>query len=269
VWTFFEGPPTANGRPGTHHVEARTFKDIFPRYRTMKGYHVRRKGGWDCHGLPVELEVEKELGLDSKAEIEAYGIEAFNARCRESVLRYVDAWEELTDRIGFWIDTDDPYRTMDPTYVDSLWWALKQLWDRDLIFEDFRVAPYCGRCGTALSDAEVAQGYEEVDDPSVFVRFPVLDGPLGERGASLVVWTTTPWTLLSNTACAVGPDVRYQLVRTSAFGVRTSCSWSPPTSPTPSSARTPRARSSRSSPPTTSSASTTRVPSTSPPRRPP
>jgi isoleucyl-tRNA synthetase len=217
-WTFFEGPPTANGRPGTHHVEARTFKDIFPRYRTMKGYHVRRKGGWDCHGLPVELEVEKELGLDSKAEIEAYGIEAFNARCRESVLRYVDAWEELTDRIGFWIDTDDPYRTMDPTYVDSLWWALKQLWDRDLIFEDFRVAPYCGRCGTALSDAEVAQGYEEVDDPSVFVRFPVLDGPLGERGASLVVWTTTPWTLLSNTACAVGPDVRYQLVRTSAFG---------------------------------------------------
>jgi isoleucyl-tRNA synthetase len=219
VWTFFEGPPTANGRPGTHHVEARTFKDIFPRYRTMKGYHVRRKGGWDCHGLPVEIEVEKELGLDSKADIEAYGIEAFNARCRESVLRYVDAWEQLTERIGFWIDTEDPYRTMDPTYVDSLWWALKELWDRGLIFEDHRVAPYCGRCGTALSDAEVALGYEEVDDPSVFVRFPLLDGPLGERGASMVVWTTTPWTLPSNTACAVGPDVRYELVRTSAFGV--------------------------------------------------
>jgi isoleucyl-tRNA synthetase len=219
VWTFFEGPPTANGRPGTHHVEARTFKDIFPRYRTMKGFHVRRKGGWDCHGLPVELEVEKELGLDSKADIEAYGIEEFNARCRESVLRYVDAWEELTERIGFWIDTEDPYRTMDPSYVDSLWWALKELWDRDLIFEDYRVAPYCGRCGTALSDAEVALGYEEVDDPSVFVRFPLLDGRLGEQGAALVVWTTTPWTLPSNTACAVGPDVRYQLVRTSAFGI--------------------------------------------------
>jgi isoleucyl-tRNA synthetase len=220
VWTFFEGPPTANGRPGTHHVEARTFKDIFPRYRTMKGFHVRRKGGWDCHGLPVEIEVEKELGLDSKADIEAYGIEAFNARCRESVLRYVDAWEQLTERIGFWIDTEDPYRTMDPTYVDSLWWALKELWDRGLIFEDHRVAPYCGRCGTALSDAEVALGYEEIDDPSVFVRFPLLDGPLAERGASMVVWTTTPWTLPSNTACAVGPDVRYQLVRTSAFGVQ-------------------------------------------------
>jgi isoleucyl-tRNA synthetase len=218
IWTFYEGPPTANGRPGTHHVEARTFKDIFPRYRTMKGHLVRRKGGWDCHGLPVELEVEKELGLDSKADIEAYGIEAFNARCRESVLRYVDEWERLTDRIGFWIDTEDPYRTMDVTYVDSLWWALKELWDRDLIFEDHRVAPYCGRCGTALSDAEVAMGYEEVDDPSVFVRFPLLDGPLGERGAALVVWTTTPWTLPSNTACAVGPGVRYQLVRTSAFG---------------------------------------------------
>jgi isoleucyl-tRNA synthetase len=219
VWTFFEGPPTANGRPGTHHVEARTFKDLFPRYRTMKGHLVRRKGGWDCHGLPVEIEVEKELGLDSKADIEAYGIEAFNARCRESVLRYVDAWEELTQRIGFWIDTEDPYRTMDPTYIDSLWWALKELWDRDLIFEDHRVAPYCGRCGTALSDAEVALGYEEVDDPSVFVRFPLVDGPLGQLGAALVVWTTTPWTLPSNTACAVGPDVRYQLVRTSAFGV--------------------------------------------------
>ncbi|MTV26149.1 isoleucine--tRNA ligase [Nitriliruptoraceae bacterium ZYF776] len=219
VWTFFEGPPTANGMPGTHHVEARTFKDIFPRYRTMKGHYVRRKGGWDCHGLPVELEVEKELGLDSKADIEAYGIEAFNERCRASVLRYVDAWESLTDRIGFWVDTDDPYRTMDATYVDSLWWGLKTLWDRDLIFEDFRVAPYCGRCGTALSDAEVAQGYAQADDPSVYVRFPVLEGPLADRGAALVVWTTTPWTLPSNTACAVGEDVTYALARTSAFGV--------------------------------------------------
>jgi isoleucyl-tRNA synthetase len=213
VWTFYEGPPTANGRPGTHHVEARVFKDIFPRYRTMKGASVRRKGGWDCHGLPVELEVEKELGLDSKADIEAYGIEAFNQRCRESVGRYVGAFEELTERIAFWVDLDDAYRTMDPEYVDSLWWGLSQLWDRDLIFEDFRVAPYCGRCGTALSDAEVAQGYQETEDPSVFVRFPLLDGPLADRGASLVVWTTTPWTLPSNTACAVGPDIAYVAAR--------------------------------------------------------
>ncbi|MEX0834635.1 MAG: class I tRNA ligase family protein, partial [Nitriliruptor sp.] len=213
VWTFYEGPPTANGRPGTHHVEARVFKDVFPRYRTMKGASVRRKGGWDCHGLPVELEVEKELGLDSKTDIETYGIEAFNERCRESVGRYVGAFEELTERIAFWVDMDDAYRTMDPEYVDSLWWGLSQLWDRDLIFEDFRVAPYCGRCGTALSDAEVAQGYAETDDPSVHVRFPVTEGPLAERGASLVVWTTTPWTLPSNTACAVGPEVVYAIAR--------------------------------------------------------
>ena len=219
VWTFYEGPPTANGRPGTHHVEARVFKDVFPRYRTMKGMSVRRKAGWDCHGLPVELEVEKELGLDSKADIEAYGIEAFNEQCRSSVLRYVGAFEDLSDRIGFWIDNDDAYRTMDAAYVDSLWWALKQLWDRDLIFEDFRVTPYCGRCGTGLSDAEVAQGYQTIDDPSVYVRFPLTDGPLAEERAALVVWTTTPWTLPSNTACAVGADVSYQLVRTSAFGI--------------------------------------------------
>ncbi|MEX0592876.1 MAG: isoleucine--tRNA ligase [Nitriliruptoraceae bacterium] len=218
VWTFYEGPPTANGKPGTHHVEARVFKDVFPRYQTMKGRSVRRKAGWDCHGLPVELEVERELGLNSKADIEAYGIEAFNLRCRESVQRYVGAFEELTDRIGFWIDTDDPYRTMDPTYIDSLWWGLKQLWDGDLIFKDFRVTPYCGRCGTGLSDAEVAQGYQTTVDPSVYVRFPLVDGPLSDREARLVVWTTTPWTLPSNVACAVNPDIDYVLARTSAFG---------------------------------------------------
>ena len=212
VWTFYEGPPTANGRPGVHHVESRVFKDVFPRYRTMKGYSVRRKGGWDCHGLPVELEVEKELGLDSKADIEAYGIEEFNARCRESVLRYVGAFEELTERIGFWIDTEDAYRTMDAEYVESLWWALGELHDRDLLFEDFRVAPYCGRCGTALSDAEVALGYDEVTDPSVYVRLPLVDAPEGLEGAALVVWTTTPWTLPSNVACAVGNDLVYAVV---------------------------------------------------------
>ena len=216
VWTFYEGPPTANGRPGVHHVESRVFKDVFPRYRTMKGRSVRRKGGWDCHGLPVELEVEKELGLDSKADIEAYGIEAFNARCRESVQRYVGAFEELTERIGFWIDTDDAYRTMDAEYVESLWWALGELWDRDLLFEDFRVAPYCGRCGTALSDAEVALGYDEVTDPSVTVRLPLVAGPdpLPDplTDAALVAWTTTPWTLPSNVAVAVGEDLPYAVV---------------------------------------------------------
>ncbi len=212
VWTFYEGPPTANGRPGVHHVESRVFKDVFPRYRTMKGASVRRKGGWDCHGLPVELEVEKELGLDSKAGIEAYGIEQFNARCRESVQRYVGAFEELTERIGFWIDTDDAYWTMSPEYVDSLWWALGELWDRGLLFEDFRVAPYCGRCGTALSDAEVALGYDEVTDPSVYVRLPLRDAPDPLAGASLVAWTTTPWTLPSNVACAVGEDLNYAVV---------------------------------------------------------
>jgi isoleucyl-tRNA synthetase len=212
VWTFYEGPPTANGRPGVHHVESRVFKDVFPRYRTMKGRSVRRKGGWDCHGLPVELEVERALGLDSKADIEAYGIEEFNARCRESVLRYVGAFEELTERIGFWIDTEDAYRTMDADYVESLWWALGELWDRDLLFEDFRVAPYCGRCGTALSDAEVALGYDEVTDPSVHVRFPLIGAPGELEGAALVVWTTTPWTLPSNVACAVGADLTYLVV---------------------------------------------------------
>jgi isoleucyl-tRNA synthetase len=216
VWTFYEGPPTANGRPGTHHVEARVFKDIFPRYRTMKGHMVRRKAGWDCHGLPVELEVEKELGLNSKRDIEEYGIEEFNSRCRESVSRYVDAWTELTDRIGFWVDMEDAYRTMDPAYVDSLWWGLSELWDRGLIFEDFRVAPYCARCGTGLSDAEVALGYRTVTDPSIYVRFPILDGPLAERGASLLIWTTTPWTLSNNAGVVVGPDVDYQLVDTGA-----------------------------------------------------
>jgi isoleucyl-tRNA synthetase len=202
--------------PGTHHIEARTFKDVFPRYRTMKGHHVLRRGGWDCHGLPVELEVEKELGLASKSEIEAYGIDEFNARCRQSVLRYVDAWEELTARVGYWVDLDAAYWTMDPSYVDSVWWALSQLWDRDLLFEDHRVSPYCGRCGTALSDAEVAQGYADVTDASVFVRFPITDGPLAAEGAALLVWTTTPWTLPANTAVAIGPDIAYELVATEA-----------------------------------------------------
>jgi len=207
-WTFFEGPPTANGRPGTHHVEARVFKDVFPRFKTMQGYLVERKAGWDCHGLPVELAVEKELGFTGKGDIEDYGIAEFNARCRESVLRHVDAFEEMTERMGYWVDTAHPYRTMEPGYVESVWWALKEIHAKGLLVEDFRVAPYCPRDGTGLSDHEVAQGYETETDPSVYVRFPLTTGPYGGR-AALLVWTTTPWTLVSNTAVAVRPDVTY------------------------------------------------------------
>lgn len=207
-WTFYEGPPTANGLPGTHHVEARVFKDVFPRFKTMRGYHVERKAGWDCHGLPVELAVEKELGFSGKGDIEAYGVAEFNARCRESVLRHVDAFEEMSDRMGFWVDNEDPYITMSPGYVQSVWWALKQIHDRGLLVEDYRVAPYCPRCGTGLSDHELAQGYETVTDPSVYVRFPLTSGPYAGR-AGLLVWTTTPWTLVSNTAVAVHPGVDY------------------------------------------------------------
>jgi isoleucyl-tRNA synthetase len=207
-WVFYEGPPTANGRPGAHHIEARVFKDVFPRYRTMKGFHVERKAGWDCHGLPVELAVEKELGFAGKSDIEAYGIAEFNARCRESVTRHTDAFAALTERMGYWVDLDDAYRTMDPPYIESVWWSLKQIFDKGLLVEDFRVAPWCPRDQTALSDHELAQGYETDVDPSVYVRFPITSGPLADR-AALLVWTTTPWTLVSNVAVAVNPDVTY------------------------------------------------------------
>jgi isoleucyl-tRNA synthetase len=206
-WVFYEGPPTANGRPGSHHVLSRVFKDIFPRFQTMRGRFVDRRGGWDCHGLPVELEVEKRLGISGKPQIEAYGIAEFNALCRESVLTYLDEWERLTERIGFWIDTDRAYRTMDATYVESVWWSLAELHRRGQLYQSDKVVPYCPRCGTALSSHEVAQGYEEVDDPSVYVRFRLRD-----EDASLLVWTTTPWTLPSNQAAAVAPGVTYAAV---------------------------------------------------------
>ncbi len=214
LYSFFEGPPTANGRPGVHHVEARVFKDLYPRYHTMKGKRVPRMAGWDCHGIPVEVEVEKELGFSGKQDIEAYGVAAFNERCRESVRRYVDSFEQLTERIGFWVDTEDAYWTLQPSYIESVWWSLAKLYDDNLIYSGYRVVPYCPRCGTALSDAEVAQGYEQTTDPSVFVRFPVSEGPLAAEAAALLIWTTTPWTLISNTAVAVGEGVRYVLVRT-------------------------------------------------------
>jgi isoleucyl-tRNA synthetase len=216
MWVFNEGPPTANGTPGTHHIEARVFKDIFPRYRTMKGFHVPRKAGWDCHGLPVELAVEKELGFTGKKDIEDFGIAEFNAKCRESVLRHVDEFDAMTRRMGFWVDMDDAYWTMDPHYVESVWWSLAQIFDKGLLVQDHRVTPYCPRCGTGLSDHELAQGYETVVDPSVYVRFPVTGGPLAERypDAALLVWTTTPWTLVSNTAVAVNPGAEYVVART-------------------------------------------------------
>ncbi|WP_031506624.1 isoleucine--tRNA ligase [Streptomyces megasporus] len=207
-WVFYEGPPTANGMPGAHHIEARVFKDVFPRFRTMRGYHVTRKAGWDCHGLPVELAVEKELGFSGKQDIEAYGIAEFNAKCRESVTRHTDAFAELTTRMGYWVDMDDAYWTMSPQYIESVWWSLKQIFDKGLLVQDHRVAPWCPRCGTGLSDHELAQGYETVVDPSVYVRFPLTSGPLAGE-AALLVWTTTPWTLVSNTAVAAHPDVTY------------------------------------------------------------
>jgi len=211
-YVFYEGPPTANGKPGVHHIEARVFKDLFPRFKTMRGYRVDRKGGWDCHGLPVELEIEKELGLRDKQAIETYGVEAFNARCRESVLRYVDLWEVLTERVGFWIDTSQAYRTMDTSYVESVWWALADLHRRGLLVEDYKVSPYCPRCQTTLSDAEVAMGYREVEDLTAYVALPATSGTLASEGAALLVWTTQPWTLVPNVSVVVGPEIDYVLV---------------------------------------------------------
>ena len=213
-WTFYEGPPTANGAPGTHHIEARVFKDVFPRFHTMKGKHVVRRAGWDCHGLPVEIAVEKELGFSGKGDIEKFGIAEFNAKCRESVQRHVDAFEVMTTRMGFWVDFDQAYWTMSDQYIESVWWSLSEIHKKGLLVQDHRVAPYCPRCGTGLSDHELALGYETVTDPSVYVRFPITSGDLQELGAKFLVWTTTPWTLVSNTAIAVNPKVDYVVAKT-------------------------------------------------------
>jgi isoleucyl-tRNA synthetase len=214
LYVFYEGPPTANGAPGAHHVLSRVFKDIFPRYKTMRGYQVPRKAGWDCHGLPVELEVERQLGITSKHEIEQYGIAEFNQRCRESVFSYVEEWNRLTERIGFWIDLDDAYVTLANEYIESVWWALRRIWDDDRLYEGHKVVPYCPRCGTALSSHEVALGYHDVVDPSIYVRFPVHEprGPL-QPGDALLIWTTTPWTLVSNAAVAMDADLTYVRAR--------------------------------------------------------
>ena len=209
-WVFYEGPPTANGRPAAHHVLARVFKDIFPRFQTMRGRYVERKGGWDCHGLPVEIAVEQKLGFTRKADIERYGIAEFNEQCRASVFELLDEWNALTERIAYWVDLDDAYRTLDPSYIESVWWALASIWEKGLLYESHKVVPYCPRDETALSSHEVAQGYEDVEDPSVYVEFPVTR-PAGalREGDRVLAWTTTPWTLLSNAALAVDPELTY------------------------------------------------------------
>jgi isoleucyl-tRNA synthetase len=207
-WVFYEGPPTANGPPGSHHVLSRVFKDIYPRFQTMRGYRVERKGGWDCHGLPVEIAVEQQLGIHHKSEIEEYGIAKFNAKCRESVFTFLEDWDRLTERIGFWIDLEHAYRTLDESYIESVWWALQQIDSRGLLYEGRKVVPYCPRCETTLSSHEVAQGYRDVVDPSVFLKLPVADGE-----EQLLVWTTTPWTLPGNVAVAVSPTATYVKAR--------------------------------------------------------
>ena len=212
LFMMYEGPPTANGSPGIHHVLARVFKDVISRHRTMKGCRVIRKGGWDTHGLPVELQIEQELGISSKREIEEFGIAEFNKRCRESVFRYVKEWEVMTDRIGYWVDMDDPYVTLENDYIETGWWILKQLWDRGLLYQDRRGAPHCPRCVSSLSSHEVALGYREnTPDPSVFVQFEAIDWPDAET-TYFLAWTTTPWTLPGNTALAVAADAEYSVV---------------------------------------------------------
>ncbi len=211
LFTFNDGPPTANGKPGIHHVLARAFKDAFPRYKTMRGYHVPRKAGWDTHGLPVEHEIEKELGIFDKQEIEEkVGIAEFTRRCRESVMRYIEDWEKMTDRMGFWVNMDEAYYTLDNHYIESVWNLLQKIWDKDLIYRGYKVVPYDPRIGATLSSHELAQGYRDVEDPSVYVRFRVQ----GEANTSFLVWTTTPWTLPSNLMLAVNDDIDYVYAET-------------------------------------------------------
>jgi len=208
-FVFYEGPPTANAKPALHHLIPRAFKDIIPRYKTMRGYHVRRKAGWDTHGLPVELQVEKKLGLNSKKAIEEYGIAKFNQECRESVWEYVDVWHKFTERIGYWLDQDNAYATYHNEYIESVWNVVKKINDQKLLYKDYKVVPWCPRCGTALSSHELAQGYEDVKDLSVTVKFKVKT----KENLYVLAWTTTPWTLPGNVALAVGKDIKYSFLR--------------------------------------------------------
>ena len=215
-FVFYEGPPTANGMPHPGHCLTRAIKDLFPRYRTMRGYRCERKAGWDTHGLPVEVEVCKELGIHAKEEIEAFGVEPFIHRCQESVWRYMQEWERLTERLGFWIHLDEAYVTYHQSYVESVWWSLKNLFDRGLLYRGHKIVWWWAQGGTALSSGEVGQGYREVADPSVYVRFPLVDDPQ----TSLLVWTTTPWTLPSNQFAAVHPELDYATVLDPETGQR-------------------------------------------------
>ena len=208
-FTFFDGPPTANGKPHIGHVLTRAIKDLIPRYKTMKGYSVLRKAGWDTHGLPVELEVEKSLGLDGKPQIEKYGIEPFIKKCKESVWKYKGEWEKMSDRVGYWADMEDPYVTYHDNYIESEWWAIKQIQDKGLLYKGHKIVPYCPRCGTSLSSHEVAQGYKDVKEKSAVVRFRVPS----QENTYIMAWTTTPWTLPSNVALAVNPDETYVKVK--------------------------------------------------------
>jgi isoleucyl-tRNA synthetase len=241
LFVLYEGPPTANASPGVHHILSRVFKDVIPRYKTMRGYCAPRKAGWDTHGLPVELEIERELGFSSKDQIETYGVSQFNTRCRESVFRYQSEWEQVTERIGFWVDMGHPYRTLDNDYIESCWWVIKQLWEKGLVYQGYRVTPHCPRCGTSLSSHEVALGYEDdTPDPSVYIKFEIakslynepgflnklrsgygdreadfarwLLDLIGDKPAYLLAWTTTPWTLPGNTALAVAPNADYSVM---------------------------------------------------------
>ncbi len=208
-FTFFEGPPTANGKPGIHHVMGRTVKDLFCRYKTLKGFRVERKGGWDTHGLPVEIEVEKELGLEGRSQVEEYGLKEYNAHCRESVLKYKDLWDKLTDRMGYWVDLDNPYITFDNNYIESVWWALKTLYDKGLVYKGYKIQWYSPGSGTVLSSHEVSLGYKETQDPSIYVKFPLDADP----NVYFLAWTTTPWTIISNMALAVNPSLDYVKIK--------------------------------------------------------
>ena len=207
-FSFYDGPPTANGKPHIGHILTRVMKDIIPRFKTMKGYHATRIAGWDTHGLPVELEVEKQLGMDGKQDIEKYGIEPFIKKCKESVWKYKSEWEKMSDRVGYWVDMEHPYITYNDTYIESVWWSLKNIFDRGLIYKGHKIVPYCPRCGTALSSHEVAQGYKDVEEKSAAVSFKVK----GQADTYIVAWTTTPWTLPSNVALCMGSTFDYATV---------------------------------------------------------
>src|SRR3989338_1944785 len=209
IFSFLEGPPTANAPPGLHHMEMRIFKDVMCRFKHMQGFTVPRKGGWDCHGLPVEVQVEKKLGLKTKKDVIAFGVDKFNAQCREDIFKFIKDWSRVTERLAFWVDLENPYKTLDNSYIESVWWSLKELHKKDLLYEGHKVVPYCPRCETPLSSHEVALGYKDVHDPSIFVKFKLKQ----HANRYFLVFTTTPWTLFSNVALALKEKADYVIVK--------------------------------------------------------